>query len=173
MKNENKEEKEPWDTSSEKAKTLKIDDFGIPEEVREMAKINQMVNTRKEARSILEKLVNKPLKSKAGIIATISLNSIDKLLSGKSANKSYNAKAHFLAVANLEKLFANAIEPYKFTLISGKNNENYSEVKRMYAPMYFEERIIPVKFTVKVMLNEKEGKRIYSLEAIDADLDKK
>jgi hypothetical protein len=43
----------------------------------------------------------------------------------------------------------------------------------MYAPMFFNERIIPVKFTIKVMLNEKEGKRIYSLEAIDADLDKK
>jgi hypothetical protein len=39
--------------------------------------------------------------------------------------------------------------------------------------MNFKERIIPVKFTVTVMLNEKEGKRIYSLEAIDVDLEKK
>jgi hypothetical protein len=55
----------------------------------------------------------------------------------------------------------------------GKHNENYQEVKRMYAPMSFNDRIIPIKFTVMVMLNENEGKRIYSLEAIDAELDKK
>jgi hypothetical protein len=39
--------------------------------------------------------------------------------------------------------------------------------------MFYRGRIIPVKFTVMEMFNEKDGKRIYSLEAIDADLDKK
>ena len=29
-------DKEPWDSSSEKAKALRIDDFGIPEEVRQV-----------------------------------------------------------------------------------------------------------------------------------------
>jgi len=166
-------EKEPWDSSTEKAKTLKIEDFGTPEEVREMAKTEQKAGTREEARSILIGLVNNPLKSKAGPEATISKNSIEKILSGKSADKSYNAKAHFLAAANLEKLFSNAVEPFKFPLDPDKNNENYREIKRLYAPMDFKGRIIPVKFTVMIMQNKKEGKRIYSLEAIDVDLCKK
>jgi hypothetical protein len=118
-------------------------------------------------------LVNKPLKSKAGIAATISKNSIEKILSGKSADKSYDAKAHFLAAANLEKLFSNAIEPFKFPFDPDKNNDNFQEIRRLYAPMSFKGRIIPIKFTIMVMLNEKEGKRIYSLEAIDVDLGKK
>jgi len=147
--------------------------FGTVEEIREMARMEREANTREEARSILVELVNKPLKSKAGIAATISKNSIEKILSGKSADKSYDANAHFLAAANLKKLFSNAIEPFKFPPDPGKNNENYREIKRLYAPMNFRGRIIPVKFTVMVMLNEKEGRRIYSLEAIDVDLGKK
>jgi len=39
--------------------------------------------------------------------------------------------------------------------------------------MEFKNMIIPVKFTVFEMLNEKEGKRIYSLEAIDFPIGKK
>ena len=159
--------------STEQAHELTTDMFGTPNEVREMARMVREADTREKARSILVGLVNKPLKSKAGIAATISKKSIEKILSGKSADKSYNAKAHFLASANLEKLFSNAIEPFKFPLDPDKNNENFQEIKRLYAPMNFKGRIIPVKFTVTVMLNEKEGKRIYSLEAIDVDLEKK
>ena len=159
--------------STEQAYKLTLNMFGTPEEVQIMALMEWNANTREEARSILVKLVNKPLKSKAGVEATISRNSIEKILSGKSADKSYDAKAHFLAAANLEKLFSNAVEPFKFPFISHKSNENYQEVKRLYAPMAFRNRIIPVKFTVMVMLNKKEGKRIYSIEAIDVDLGKK
>jgi len=163
-------EKEPWDSSTEKAKTLKIEDFGTPEEVMETAKAERDAGTREKARSILIGLINKPLKSNTGIEATISKNSIEKILSGKSADKSFDAKAHFLAAANLDKLFSNTIEPFKFPLDPDKNNENYIEIKRLYAPMDFKGRIIPVKFTVMIMQNKKEGKRIYSLEAIDVDL---
>jgi hypothetical protein len=158
--------------STEQAHELTLDMFGTPEEVREMAKIEREAHTREEARTILQELVNKPLKSRAGIEATISNNSIEKILSGKAADKSFNAHAHFLAAANLGKLFSNAIEPFKFPLKPEKSNENYREVRRLYAPMAFDKRIIPVKFTVIVMLNEKEGERIYSLEAIDVDLNK-
>jgi hypothetical protein len=172
-KQESKVKRKPGDSSTEKAKNLKISDFGTLDEVWEMAKMEREANTREEARSVLVGLINKPLKSKTGIAVTVSKNSIEKILSGKSTDKSYDAKAHFLAAANLEKLFSNTIEPFKFPFDPNKNNENYQEIKRLYAPMNFKGRIIPVKFTVTVMLNEKEGKRIYSLEAIDVDLNQK
>jgi hypothetical protein len=159
--------------STEKARELTLDMFGTLEEVREMVKIDRASHTREESRSVLRLLINKPLKSKSRTEVTISNNSIDKILSGKAVDKSFNSHAHFLAAANIEKLFSNAIEPFRFPLNPEKNNENYREVKRLYAPMAFEGRIILVKFTVIVMLNKKEGKRIYSLEAIDTDLSKK
>jgi hypothetical protein len=147
--------------------------FGTPENVKKMVKTGTAAQTREEARNSLKNCIGKPLKSRSGIEATISKNSIEKILSGKATDKSFNPKAHFLAAANLEKLFVNALEPFKFPLNPDKRNENYQEVRRLYAPMAFEGRIIPVKFTIMVMRNEKEGKRVYSLEAIDADLVKK
>jgi hypothetical protein len=159
--------------STERAKTLKIEDFGTLEEVREMAKTSREAHSYDEARSMLRELVNKSLKSRSGLEATVSMNSIDKILSGKAVDKSLDGEAHFLVAANLEKLFSNAVEPFKFPFNPEKHNENYREVRRLYAPMAYKGRIIPVKFTVIEMMNEKEGKRIYSLEAIDVDLDKK
>jgi hypothetical protein len=53
-------EKEPWDSSSEKAKTLKIEDFGTPEEVQEMAKMPLTASSFSEAQDILIRLVKNP-----------------------------------------------------------------------------------------------------------------
>ena len=50
--------KEPWDSSSEKAATLKIEDFGIPDEVREMAKPIRYAENRPEATRILKEIAN-------------------------------------------------------------------------------------------------------------------
>jgi hypothetical protein len=158
--------------SSKRAHELRLDSFGTPEEVREMAKTERNVYTRGEARIILRAIVNQPLTSKAGIEATLSNNAIEKILSGKAVDKSFESKAHFLAVANLDKLFSQAIEPFNFPFDPSKSNENYRAVRRLYAPMAYKENIILVKFTVMEMRNETEGKRIYSLEAINVDLKK-
>ena len=57
--------KEPWDSSSEKAKTLKIEDFGKPEKVREMAKPIRTAQNRYEVAIILKEIVDKgPLTNK-------------------------------------------------------------------------------------------------------------
>jgi hypothetical protein len=159
------------ENSTDRAKTLEIEDFGTPEEVQEMAKTSRTTNSYNEARSMLRELVGKPLNSRAGIKATISNNSIDKILSGTAVDKSVDREAHFLAAANLEHLFFNAIEPFKFSFSPDKHNENFREILRLYAPMAYKNRIIPVKFTIREMLNEKEGVRIYSLEAIDFSLE--
>jgi len=46
--------KESWDSSTENAKTLRIDDFGAPDKVREMAKMPLAVSSFAEARVILD-----------------------------------------------------------------------------------------------------------------------
>ena len=158
--------------STQQAHELTIGMFGTLEEVREMAKIEHEVQSYDEARNMLIKLIKKPLINRTGLEVTLSKKSIDKILSGKALGKSFDMRAHFFAAANLKKLFFNAIEPFKFPLIPGKHNENYLEVKRLYSPMSYDIRIIPIKFTVIEMLNPKEGKRLYSVEAIDVDLGK-
>jgi len=162
------------DTSStSRVNKLRFEMFGTPEEVVYMAKTVCTASTREEAREILKWIINKPLTSRAGIIATLSNNSMEKILSGKAVNKSFSREAHFLAAANLEHLFSNAIEPFIFPVNPSKHNENYKQIRRLYAPMKFKDTIIPVKFTVFEMMNEKEGTRIYSLEAIDFPMGKK
>jgi hypothetical protein len=39
--------------------------------------------------------------------------------------------------------------------------------------MEYGERIIPIKITIKEMKNSKDGNRLYSVEALDVNLDKK
>jgi hypothetical protein len=104
------------------------------------------------------------------LIATISNNNIREILSGRAVRASINLKSHLLAVANTDKLFQNAIEPWKFELNPQKHNENIQDIRRLYAPLEYDNRIVPVKFTVKEMLNPIEGKRIYSIETINVEI---
>jgi len=163
--------KEPWDSSTEKAKTLKINDFGTPEEVMEIAKMPLTVSSFIEARVVLEGIVGKHLISKAGLSATISKKSIKEILSGEAVEKSFDLKAHLKAAVNIEKLFTNAIEKWKFDLDPNKKNEALKDRKYLYAPMEYNGRIVPVKLTVKEYKDIKTQKRLYSLEAIDVDLE--
>jgi hypothetical protein len=167
-----KVKKEPWDSSDDKAKELTLSMFGTPDEVREMAKMSNEANGYTHVRNILLGIVGKPLKSKSGLTATITKNSIDKLLSGKSIEGSFEKQAHLYAVVNLAELFPNAIEPWKFGMNPEKSNADIKAVRRLYDPIYFKNRIVPVKITVKEMKNPKDGNRIYTLRAIDVDLDK-
>ncbi|GHV80186.1 hypothetical protein AGMMS49944_19770 [Spirochaetia bacterium] len=163
--------KEPWDSSSEKAKELKIADFGSPEEVREMAKMPRTAKNRQETTEILKEIAKKgPIASKTGIVATLSSDSIGKIVSSKALNNSYSQMVHFHVAANIDKLFLNAIEPWKFELNPNKNNTELGSRRYLYAPCEYEDRIFPVKITVKEYKDQNLGKRLYSVEAIDVDL---
>ena len=51
--------KEPWDSSTEKAKILRLDDFGAFNEVQEMAKPKRTAANRHEAVIILKEIAKK------------------------------------------------------------------------------------------------------------------
>jgi hypothetical protein len=125
--------KEPWDSSDEKARELKISDFGTPEEVREMAKMPVEARGYAQVRGVSPEIAGKPLRSKSGLTATITRNSIDKLLSGKSVEGSFEKQAHLNAAANLVKLFPNAVEPWEFGMNPEKLNADIKAV-RVYTP---------------------------------------
>jgi hypothetical protein len=159
--------KEHWNSSSEKAKELKLSDFGTPDELREMAKSFRTALNREEATKILKEIAKKgELTSKSGVVAFLSGKSAGKIVSGQAIQQSFDQKAHWQATANVDKLFQNAIEPWRFELDPRKNNENLKDRRYLYAPMEYEGAILPVKFTVKEFKQYGIGKRIYSLEVI-------
>jgi len=170
--------KEPWYSSSEKARTLKIEDFGTPEEVRKMAKPIRYVKSRSEAENALENIISSngtvkrsaiELKSKSGISAFLRRSSIGKLVSGIQ-EKGTPKEALWQAAANIDKLFVNSIEPWRFELNPDKNNDGLKDRRILYAPMEYAERILPVKLTVKEFLDQTVNAKIYSIEAINFDL---
>jgi hypothetical protein len=72
-------EKEPYDSSTDKAKELKIGYFGTPEEVREMARPVRDAHTFKDARKILAGLAGQPMTSCSRLTAVLSNNSIKNI----------------------------------------------------------------------------------------------
>ena len=91
------------------------------------------------------------------------------MVSSEAVNASFLPEAHYLAVANIDKLFSNAIEPWFFELNPHKNNDGLKARHYLFAPMNFHEKMVIVKFTVKEYINAELGKKIYSIEAIDPE----
>jgi hypothetical protein len=136
-----------------------------------MAKPIRSAANRQEAVKILKCLAEKgPLINKRGLIVTLSSDSRGKIVSSKALKTSYGQKAHFMAVANIDKLFFNAIEPWEFELNPHKNNNDLTARHYLYAPLEFANKLIPVKLTVKEYKDTLLNKRLYSIEAIDAEL---
>jgi hypothetical protein len=109
--------------------------------------------------------------SRSGLYATISRKSIEKILSGTSVEDSHNYKAHILAAGNIKQLYTNAIEPWDFEMNSDKNNDGLVSVRRLFAPMEYENQIVVVKITVKENKNPHDGNRIYTIKTLDVFLD--
>jgi hypothetical protein len=165
--------KEPWDSSSEKAKTFAIRDFGTLDEVMEMAKPARNAATRREAVEILKGMVkNDPLVSRSGLRARLSTKVIGKIVSNQAVNTSCNPPAHYLATANIDRLFSNAIEPWQFELNPAKNNDGLKNRHYLYAPLEYEDTLIIVKITVKEYLTATLQNKLYSIEAVGVDIKK-
>jgi hypothetical protein len=164
--------KEPWNSSTEKAEILKVEDFGAPEIVEETAKPVRFAWDRRAAVDILKEIIKTTpvLTSKSGIKTRILSKSVGKLVSSNAVKASFDEKAHFLAVVNLDWLFAHAIEPWKFELNPNKNNQGLKERKYLYAPLVYDGTLIPVKFTVKSYQKNDLLDKIYSLEVININL---
>ena len=163
--------KEPWDSSNTKAGILTSDDFGTLESVREQACTIRTASNRHEAAKILKEIIKRGLyTSKSNLVARIPGKSIGKLVSSEAVIASFHPEAHYLAVANIDKLFPNAIEPWSFELNPNKNNDGLKDRHYLYAPMNFHERIIVVKFTVKEYINPNLVNKMYSIEAINTNL---
>jgi hypothetical protein len=157
---------------------LKIEDFGIPDEVKEMARPIRSAHNRQEAKEALEFIISGSgeekrsairLTSKGGLIVFLRRSSIGKLVSGIQ-EKETPKEALWQAVANIDKLYENAIEPWRFELNPVKNNDGLKDRRILFAPMDHGGQILPIKIIVKEYLDHQVEAKIYSIEAIDYDL---
>jgi hypothetical protein len=162
---------EPWDASRAKAQELRLDQWGTPDEVATMAAPMRKAGNRREAMDCLKEIAkNSPFTSRSGITARLSSRSIGKIVSGDAVNSSFCPEAHFIAASNIDRLFSNAIEPWKFDLNPNKENAGLKARKYLYAPMEYKGKIEVVKITVKEYQNADLQDRIYSIEALDIEL---
>ena len=160
--------KEPWDSSTEKAKSLKLDDFDAFGEVQDMAKPNRTAVNRQEAVIILKEIAKKGvLTNKTGFKVRLSGKTIGKIVSNQAINTSISPEAHYLAAANLDYLFINSIEPWKFELNPTKNNDGLKERHCLYSPLEYQGSIMFVKITVKEYIYDWLEKKLYSIEVVD------
>lgn len=145
---------------SRKARTNDLDaDF-------ENATPKRTANSFEEARAAVTELLGEPLVNReSGMIATISKRSLDKLVSGKAADKSSSREDHLIAVANIDQLFENAIEGWAEPAKSEENTALKS-VHKMFAPININGEMKLAKLTVKEF-NDNSGNRIYSVETLE------
>ena len=166
METENIKALEPWDTVREKAAGLRPGDWGSPEELADIAAPVRRARNRMEATVILKEIAgHSPFTSKSGLTARLQRRSVGKLVSSVAVHTSFSPEAHYIAAANIDKLFSNAIEPWLFELNPNKNNEGLKSRRYLFAPMEYQGRIIIIKITVKEY--HAEENKLYSIEALD------
>lgn len=119
-----------------------------------------------EAREQAKAFQGKPLTNAAtGIVATVSRNNLDKMLSSSAVHKSESAADHALAVANLDALFERAITGW--TKSDRDGDANMASIRRMFTTLLIGGKPRLIKLTIKEFSQSSQGNRIYSVEAIE------
>lgn len=162
---------EPWNTSRAKTRELHIDQWGSSEEVAIMVAPIRRANNRQEAMDCLKEIAQRsPFTSRSGLTARLSSRSLSKLVSNAAVVASFCPEAHYLAAANIDKLYSNAIEPWDFELNPNKENTGLKARRYLYSPIEYDGKIAVVKITVKEYDDDNVQNKLYSIEAVDVDL---
>jgi len=157
---------EPWDSVQKKASELHLELWGTSEEVSIIAAPIREARDRRQATSILKEIATHgQFKSKSGLTARLRRRTVGKLVSSVAVHSSFTPEAHYLAAANIDKYFSNAIEPWLFELNPNKNNEGLKSRHYLFSPMEYKSKIVLIKFTVKQY--HKAENNLYSIEALD------
>ena len=162
---------EAWDKSNEKAKELRFEQWGTPEEVDVMAAPVRFADNRRVAMDCLKIIAeNSPFTSRSGLMARLSKRSLGKIVSHTAVINSFCPEVHYLAAANIDKLFSNAIEPWEFELNPNKDNTGLKARRYLYAPLEYGGKIAVVKITVKEYTDADLQNKLYSIGAVNVDL---
>lgn len=121
-----------------------------------------------QARDQAKEFQGKPIKNRdSGIEATVSRNSLDKMLSSKAVGKSESPAIHALAVANLDTLFERAV--LGWSKPDTENDPNIVAIHRLFAPAMVDGTPMLAKMTVKETAQANRANPLYTVEAVSFD----
>lgn len=102
-----------------------------------------------------------------GMIARVSRNALDKMLSAKAVGKSETPQTHSLAVANLDALFERAILGWSKPDSAG--DPSIAAIHRLFAPLLVGGKARIVKMTVKETARADQPNPLYTVEAVELE----
>jgi phage/plasmid primase-like uncharacterized protein len=135
----------------------------------QIAEMPRQATTFADARLLAGHFKGKPLENRGGLIAVLSRNNLDKMLSESAVSKSTSATEHALAVANLDHLFKNAT--YGWAKDDRAGDRNIPRIHRLFAPMDTATGIKIVKLTVKELSHDNQQNKIYTVEATKVEIE--
>lgn len=129
--------------------------------------MNRAASNFTEARAAAKAFQGKNLtNAETGIVAVVSRNALDKMLSGKAVNQSSNAKLHSRAVANLDAIFSGAV--WGWSKPDSKGAAGLTAIHRLFSPVHMDDgRIGMAKITVKETARDNQSNVLYTVEAVD------
>ena len=133
-------------------------------------KLHRHSQNKKDARNILRTLTKTELtNTDSGIVANLSNNSVDKILSSDAFEKSLlttnTGLIHLAAAVNVDLLFTQGI--LGWVKNDRLNDSNIIGLPRIFAPMTLENKMYMAETTVKLFSLGEGGNRIYTVEAIN------
>jgi len=101
---------------------------------------------------------------RTGMEATLSRNTLDKMLSKKAVLKSESASVHSAAVANADHLFEHAT--HGWSKPDRDDDPSIKAIHRFFTPMPLDGRMYMIKITVKQTAQKTDTNPLYTLEAV-------
>lgn len=119
-----------------------------------------------QAKAAAREFLNKPLtNAETGIVATVSRESLGKMLSKSSVDASVSPQAHMMAIGNLDELFRVSI--LRGTRSDRDDDPKLSALHHFEVPMPFAGDVLRVKILAKEFGQKDYGTRLYVVQAVE------
>jgi hypothetical protein len=155
---------EPW---------FSVDDEAESESFRELAgleKSMRRVRGSNQARAVRGGIVGKSLTNiETGIVATVSGESFDKMMSKSNVERSISSQAHMQALGNIDTLFRLATLEKTRPGKKEHDAEHINAIRHFVVPMPFDGNVLQVRILAKEFKQTAQGNRLYLVEAVEIE----
>lgn len=139
---------------------------------RELAGLSQSMRTARgpiPVKKAAESFVGKPLENaETGMVASVTKQSLGKMLHDSAMDRSVSRDAHYEAIANIDKLFRLATKGESRLGLKETDALNVAAIHHFDVPMPFNGEILHVEMLVKEFTRpDASGHRIYTLQAVE------
>ena len=128
--------------------------------------VSRSAKTFAEAREAAKAYQGQPMINVAtGVVATVSRNSLDKMLSRKAVTKSESPEIHAFAVANLDQIYKRSILGWSKPDANGSHS--IAAIHRFFAAVVKDGTAYMSKMTVKETARPDQPNPLYTVESVE------